>query len=300
MRGKHASERSRTLKRELEWVNLNPKGRQSKSKARINAYESLLNQDQKAKVEEMQIYIPPGPRFGDIVINTEKLKKGYDEKILIEDLSFTLPPGAILGIIGPNGAGKTTLFRMITGEEKPDSGDIIIGQTVKLAYADQNRSLLDEDKTIWEQISDGNEMMKMGSREINSRAFVSRFNFKGGDQQKKMGILSGGERNRVNLALMLKSEANVLLLDEPTNDLDINTLRALEEGILEFAGSVVVISHDRWFLDRIATHILSFEGESEITWFEGNYTEYEEEKKKRLGVDTLIPKRIKYRHLTRG
>ncbi len=298
--GKHASERSRTLKRELEWVKMNPKGRQSKSKSRINAYESLLNQDQKEKVEEMQIYIPPGPRLGDIVINTENLKKGYEEKILIDNLNFTLPPGAILGIIGPNGAGKTTLFRMITKEEKPDSGEIIIGQTVKLAYADQNRSLLDDDKTIWEQISDGNEMMQLGNREINSRAFVSRFNFKGGDQQKKMGILSGGERNRVNLALMLKSEANVLLLDEPTNDLDINTLRALEEGILQFAGSVVVISHDRWFLDRVATHILSFEGESETVWFEGNYTEYEEEKKKRLGVDTLIPKRIKYRHLTRG
>ncbi len=298
--GKHASERSRTLKRELEWVKMNPKGRQRKSKSRINAYESLLNQDQKEKVEEMQIYIPPGPRLGDIVINTENLKKGYEEKILIDNLNFTLPPGAILGIIGPNGAGKTTLFRMITKEEKPDSGEIIIGQTVKLAYADQNRSLLDDDKTIWEQISDGNEMMQLGNREINSRAFVSRFNFKGGDQQKKMGILSGGERNRVNLALMLKSEANVLLLDEPTNDLDINTLRALEEGILQFAGSVVVISHDRWFLDRVATHILSFEGESETVWFEGNYTEYEEKKKKRLGVDTLIPKRIKYRHLTRG
>ncbi len=298
--GKHASERSRTLQRELEWVKMSPRGRQGKSKSRINAYESLLNQDQKAKIEEMQIYIPPGPRLGDIVINTENLNKGYDDKILIENLSFTLPPGAILGIIGPNGAGKTTLFRMITEEEKPDSGKIVLGQTVKLAYADQNRSLLDEDKSIWEQISGGNEIMMLGNREINSRAFVSRFNFKGGDQQKKMGVLSGGERNRVNLALMLKSEANVLLLDEPTNDLDINTLRALEEGILDFAGSVVVISHDRWFLDRIATHILSFEGESEINWFEGNYSEYEDDKKKRLGVDSLIPKRIKYRYLTRS
>jgi len=298
--GKHASERQRTLQRELEWVKMNPKGRQSKSKARINAYESLLNQDQKEKVAEMQIYIPPGPRLGDIVINTEKLNKGYDGKILIEKLDFTLPPGAILGIIGPNGAGKTTLFRMITGEEKPDSGTITIGQTVKLAHADQNRDRLDDDKTIWEQISDGNEIMRLGNREINSRAFVSRFNFKGGDQQKKMSVLSGGERNRVNLALMLKSEANVLLLDEPTNDLDVNTLRALEEGILEFAGSVIVISHDRWFLDRVATHILAFEGESETVWFEGNYSEYEADKKKRLGLDTLIPKRIKYRYLTKN
>ncbi len=279
---------------------MNPKGRQSKSKARINAYESLLNQDQKEKVSEMQIYIPPGPRLGDIVINTEKLNKGYDGKILIEKLDFTLPPGAILGIIGPNGAGKTTLFRMITGEEKPDFGTITIGQTVKLAHADQNRDSLDDDKTIWEQISDGNEIMRLGNREINSRAFVSRFNFKGGDQQKKMSVLSGGERNRVNLALMLKSEANVLLLDEPTNDLDVNTLRALEEGILEFAGSVVVISHDRWFLDRVATHILAFEGESETVWFEGNYSEYEADKKKRLGLDSLIPKRIKYRYLTKN
>jgi len=298
--GKHASERSRTLKRELEWVRMSPKGRHGKSKARINAYESLLNQDQKEKVEEMQIYIPPGPRLGDVVINAENLKKGYDEKILIENLNFRLPPGAILGIIGPNGAGKTTLFKMISGEEKPDSGEITLGQTVKIAYADQNRGLLDNDKTVWQQITGGTEMMTLGTREVNSRAFVSRFNFKGAAQQKKMGILSGGERNRVNLALVLKSEANVLLLDEPTNDLDINTLRALEEGILQFAGSVVVISHDRWFLDRIATHILAFEGDSEITWFEGNYTEYEEDKKKRLGVDSLIPKRIKYRHLTRG
>jgi len=297
--GKHNTERQRTLQRELEWVRMNPKGRRGKSKARINSYESLLNQDQKSKVEEMQIYIPPGPRLGDIVINAENLTKSFDDKLLIDKLNFTLPPGAILGIIGPNGAGKTTLFKLITDEEKPDSGKIIIGQTVKLAHADQNREMLDDNKTIWEQISEGNELMRLGNREINSRAFVSRFNFKGGDQQKKMGVLSGGERNRVNLALMLKSEANVLLLDEPTNDLDVNTLRALEEGILEFAGSVIVISHDRWFLDRIATHILSFEGDAKTEWFEGNYSEFEEEKKKRLGVDTLIPKRIKYRYLSK-
>jgi ATP-binding cassette ChvD family protein len=297
--GKHNTERQKTLQRELEWVRMNPKGKRSKSKSRLNSYESLLNQEQKAKVEEMQIYIPPGPRLGDIVINAENLTKSFDGKLLIDNLSFILPPGAILGIIGPNGAGKTTLFKLITGEEKPDSGKIIIGQTVKLAYADQNRDMLDDDKTIWEQISEGNELIKLGNREINSRAFVSRFNFKGGDQQKKIGILSGGERNRVNLALMLKSEANVLLLDEPTNDLDVNTLRALEEGILEFAGSVVVISHDRWFLDRVVTHILSFEGDAKTEWFEGNYSEYETDKKKRLGVDTLIPKRIKYRYLSK-
>ncbi len=298
--GKQQLERNRTLQRELEWVRMSPRGRGNKSKARINAYESLLNQDQKEKIEEMQIYIPPGPRLGDVVINAEQVSKGFEDKLLFEDLNFMMPPGAVLGIIGPNGAGKTTFFKMLVGDEQADSGKITIGQTVKLAYADQNRELLDDDKTIWEQISDNNDMIQLGNREVNSRAYVSRFNFKGGDQQKKIGILSGGERNRVNLAIMLKSEANVLLLDEPTNDLDVNTLRALEDGILEFAGNVVVISHDRWFLDRIATHILAFEGDSTAVWFEGNYSDYEADKKQRLGVDTLIPKRIKYRYLSKG
>ena len=296
---KHASERRKTLERELEWVRMSPRARQAKSKARLKSYESLLNQDLKEKEQEMQIFIPAGPRLGDIVIETQNLSKSYDDKVLISDLNLVIPPGAIVGIIGPNGAGKTTLMKMITGQEKPDGGTISLGQTVKLAYADQNRELLDPQKSIWEQISGGESILKVAGREFNSRAYVARFNFSGGDQQKKLADLSGGERNRVNLALMLKEEANVLLLDEPTNDLDVNTLRALEDALLDFAGCSLVISHDRWFLDRIASHILAFEGESEIVWFEGNFSDYEEDKRKRLGEDALIPKRIRYRHLTR-
>jgi sulfate-transporting ATPase len=296
---KHVSERQRTLQRELEWVQMNPRGKSSRSKSRIKSYETLLSQDVKECEKEMQIFIPPGPRLGDIVVNGENITKGFENKLLLENFNFTLQKGAILGVIGPNGAGKTTLIKMITGDLTPDKGNIVLGETVKLAYADQNRSLLDDNKSIWEQISEGYDSIKLGGREINSRAYVSRFNFTGGDQQKKMGKISGGERNRVNLALMLKAEANVLLLDEPTNDLDVNTLRALEEGLLHFAGSVVVISHDRWFLDRIATHIMAFEGDSDVILFEGNYSEYEENKKKRLGTKVLIPKRIKYRYLTR-
>ena len=296
---KQESERQRTLERELEWIRMSPKGRQAKSKARITSYEKLLEQDGPEREKDLQIYIPPGPRLGELVIETQHLQKGYGDTLLISDLSFSIPPGAIVGIIGPNGAGKTTLFKLITGEEEPDSGTIRVGETVKLAYGEQTRSLLEPDKTIWEMISGGKEMIKLGKREINSRAYVARFNFSGADQQKKVGVLSGGERNRVQLALMLKSEANVLLLDEPTNDLDVNTMRALEEGILRFAGCVCVISHDRWFLDRIATHILAFEGESECFWFEGNFTEYEEHKKKRLGEEAVRPHRIKYRRLTR-
>jgi len=296
---KQESERQRTLERELEWIRMSPKGRQAKSKARITSYEKLLEQDGPEREKDLQIYIPPGPRLGDLVIETQHLQKGYGDTLLISDLSFSIPPGAIVGIIGPNGAGKTTLFKLITGEEEPDSGTIRVGETVKLAYGEQTRSVLEPDKTIWEMISGGKEMIKLGKREINSRAYVARFNFSGADQQKKVGVLSGGERNRVQLALMLKSEANVLLLDEPTNDLDVNTMRALEEGILRFAGCVCVISHDRWFLDRIATHILAFEGESECFWFEGNFTEYEEHKKKRLGEESVRPHRIKYRRLTR-
>lgn len=296
---KQESERQRTLERELEWIRMSPKGRQAKSKARITSYEKLLEQDGPEREKDLQIYIPPGPRLGDLVIETQHLQKGYGNTLLISDLSFSIPPGAIVGIIGPNGAGKTTLFKLITGEEEPDSGTIRVGETVKLAYGEQTRSALEPDKTIWEMISGGKVMIKLGKREINSRAYVARFNFSGADQQKKVGVLSGGERNRVQLALMLKSEANVLLLDEPTNDLDVNTMRALEEGILRFAGCVCVISHDRWFLDRIATHILAFEGESECFWFEGNFTEYEEHKKKRLGEESVRPHRIKYRRLTR-
>ena len=296
---KSESDKQKTLSRELEWIKMTPKGRHSKSKARINAYESMLNQERDKLAKDLEIYIPPGPRLGNIVIEAEKLKKAFGEKLLIDEMTFSLPPGGIVGVIGPNGAGKTTLFKMITGQEKPDSGDISIGQTVKLGYVDQSRDALDPEKTIWETISDGNELLSIGNREINSRAYVSKFNFSGSDQQKKVGILSGGERNRVHLAKILKEEANVLLLDEPTNDLDVNTMRALEEALENYAGCAVVISHDRWFLDRIATHILAFEGDSTAYWFEGNFSEYEENKKKRLGADSLIPKRIKYRQLTR-
>ncbi|MDC7235922.1 MAG: energy-dependent translational throttle protein EttA [Spirochaetales bacterium] len=296
---KKESERQKTLKRELEWIQMGTKGRHAKSKARINSYESLLNQDGAEATKDLQLFIPPGPRLGDVVIEAESISKGFGDRLLYENLSFKLPPGGIVGIIGANGAGKTTLFKMITGEDTPDSGSIRLGETAKLAYVEQTRANLDPEKSVWEQISDGLDIIKLGKREMNSRAFVSQFNFLGADQQKKVGVLSGGERNRINLAMMLKEEANVLLLDEPTNDLDVNTIRALEDGLLNFAGCAVVISHDRWFLDRIATHILAFEGDSTAYWFEGNFTEYEENKKKRLGIDADQPHRIKYRNLTR-
>lgn len=296
---KQETERQKTLKRELEWIRMSPKGRHDKSKARINAYENLLSEETEKRDKELQIYIPAGPRLGDKVIVADNVKKSYGDRVLVEDMSFNLPAGGIIGVVGPNGAGKTTLFRMITGQEKPDSGSIQLGETVKLAYVEQTREKVDPNKTIYDVISGGSDMIKLGSREINSRAYVARFNFSGADQQKKTGVLSGGERNRVQLAMMLKEGANVLLLDEPTNDLDVNTMRALEEGILNFAGCVIVISHDRWFLDRIATHILAFEGDSKVFWFEGNYSEYEENKKKRLGIDANQPHRIKYRSLTR-
>ncbi len=296
---KRESERQKTLGRELEWIRMAPKGRQAKSKARINSYEELLSQDQEQRQSELQIFIPPGPRLGDIVIEADKVKKGYDERLLVDEMDFSVPPGAIVGIIGPNGAGKTTLFRMITGKETPDSGTLTVGETVKLGHVDQMREALDPDKSVWEMISEGKEEIQLGKRTMNSRGYVSRFNFLGADQQKKVGVLSGGERNRVQLAMMLKSGANCLLLDEPTNDLDVNTMRALEDGLLEFAGCVIVISHDRWFLDRIATHILAFEGDSSVRWFYGNYTEYEEDRRRRLGAEAETPHRVKYRKLTR-
>jgi energy-dependent translational throttle protein EttA len=296
---KTEGEKIKTLERELEWIRMSPKGRHAKSKARINAYEELLGQNQEKESKTREIFIAPGPRLGDLVIEAQNVNKAYGENLLVEGMTFSLPPGGIVGIIGPNGAGKTTLFRMITGQEKPDSGTIRIGDTVKLAYIDQSRDALDPNKTIWEMISDGQDIVAIGTRQINSRAYVSRFNFSGTDQQKKVGALSGGERNRVHLARMLKEGANVLLLDEPTNDLDVNTLRALEDALENFAGCVVVISHDRWFLDRICTHILAFEGESKTLWFDGNYSEYEEDRKKRLGAAASQPHRIKYRQLTR-
>jgi ATP-binding cassette ChvD family protein len=296
---KKESDRQKTLQRELEWIRMSPRGRQAKSKARITAYESLLADDGGKREQSVEIYIPAGPRLGDVVINAEALRKGYGETILVDDMNFSIPPGAIVGIIGPNGAGKTTLFRMITKEETPDAGNIRIGETVKLTYVDQMRDKLDPNKSIWELISGGLDIIKLGKREMNSRAYVAQFNLSGQDQSKKVGTLSGGERNRVQLAMMLKEGANVLLLDEPTNDLDVNTLRALEEGILNFAGSVLVISHDRWFLDRIATHILAFEGDSKVYWHEGNFSDYEEDKRKRLGDAAVEPHRIKYRQLTR-
>ncbi len=296
---KRETERQKTLSRELEWIRMAPKGRQAKSKARINSYEELLSQNQEQRQSELQIFIPPGPRLGDIVIEADKVKKGYDDRLLVEDLSFSVPPGAIVGIIGPNGAGKTTLFRMVTGKENPDSGTLTVGETVKLGHVDQMREALDPEKSVWEMISEGKEEIQLGKRTMNSRGYVSRFNFLGADQQKKVGVLSGGERNRVQLAMMLKSGANCLLLDEPTNDLDVNTMRALEDGLLEFAGCVMVISHDRWFLDRIATHILAFEGDSSVRWFYGNYTEYEEDRRRRLGAEAETPHRVKYRKLTR-
>jgi ATP-binding cassette ChvD family protein len=296
---KAESERQKTLERELEWIRMSPKGRRAKSKARITSYEAMLSQQAEKRAKELEIYIPPGPRLGKVVIETEKVTKAYGDNILVENMSFMLPPGGIVGVIGPNGAGKTTLFRMITGQEKPDKGAIRIGETVKLAYVDQSRDVLDPHKNIWEMITDGQDQVPLGKQAVNSRAYVARFNFSGSDQQKKVGMLSGGERNRVHLARMLKSGANVLLLDEPTNDLDVNTMRALEEGLENFAGCAVVISHDRWFLDRIATHILAFEGDSKVVFFDGNYSEYEEDRRKRLGAEADQPHRIKYRHLTR-
>ncbi len=296
---KTETERQKTLQRELEWIRMSPKGRHAKSKARISSYEALLAQQSENRSKDLEIYVPPGPRLGDLVIEPDKVSKAYGDRLLMEDLSFSVPPGAIVGIIGPNGAGKTTLFRMITGQEAPDSGTIRIGETVKLAYVDQSRDALNPDHTIWESISEGKDLIPLGNREINSRAYVARFNFSGTAQQKKVGTLSGGERNRIHLARMLKEEANVLLLDEPTNDLDVNTLRALEDGLENFAGCVMVISHDRWFLDRIATHILAFEGDSGVVWFNGNYTDYEADRKARLGAAADQPHRIKYRQLTR-
>ncbi|MEO9885887.1 MAG: energy-dependent translational throttle protein EttA [Balneola sp.] len=295
---KQESNRQKTLQQELEWIRQNPKGRRAKSKARINSYEELLAKDNEKRNDDMQIVIPAGPRLGTKVIVAEGVSKGYDDKLLVEDMEFQLPPGGIVGVIGPNGAGKTTLFKMIIGEEKPDKGNLEIGETVELGYVDQKRPL-DPNKTIWEEISGGHEILKLGNREINSRAYVARFNFSGSDQQKKTSQISGGERNRVHLAKMLKEGANVLLLDEPTNDLDVNTLRALEEALLEFAGCAVVISHDRWFLDRVATHILAFEGNSQTYWFEGNYEEYESHRKERLGISEDQPQRIHYKKLTR-
>ena len=295
---KEESKRQKTLQQELEWIQENPKGRRKKSKARINQYEELLSEERKKRREEMEIFIPAGPRLGDKVIEAKGVKKGFDDKLLVEDMEFSLPPGGIVGVIGPNGAGKTTLFKMITGEETPDEGSLELGETVELGYVDQNRPL-DPGKSIWEEISGGHDIVKLGDREMNSRAYVARFNFSGSDQQKKVSEISGGERNRVHLAKMLKEGSNVLLLDEPTNDLDVNTLRALEEAILDFAGCVVVISHDRWFLDRVATHILAFEGNSQVKWFEGNYQEYEENRRERLGISEDQPERIQYKKLMR-
>jgi len=296
---KQESGRQKTLQRELEWIRMAPRARQAKSKARIASYEKLLKEDNTEKIQEMEIYIPPGPRLGDVVIEAQNLRKGYGEKVLIDNFSFKIPAGSIVGIIGGNGAGKTTLFRLITGEEKPDGGSMRIGDSVKLAYVNQLRDDLDGKKSVWDEISGGHDIIKLGSRDINSRAYCARFNFSGADQQKKVGALSGGERNRVHLAKLLKSGGNVILLDEPTNDLDVNTLRALEEALLEFGGCVLVISHDRWFLDRIATHVMAFEGDSSVVLLEGNFQDYEEDKKKRLGAESLQPKRVKYRKLVR-
>ena len=297
--GRADAARVKSLSRELDWVRAAPKARQAKSKARINAYEKLLADGEQMQVDSSRITIPPGPRLGDIVINADGLCKAFGERLLVDDLSFRLPPGGIVGVIGPNGAGKTTLFRMITGDETPDAGEFTVGDTVKLGYVDQSRDALDNKKTVWEVISDGQEEIQLGKRTMQSRAYVGQFNFKGGDQQKPVGQLSGGERNRVHLARMLKSGANLLLLDEPTNDLDVDTLRALEEALEEFAGCAVVVSHDRWFLDRIATHILAFEGDSHVEWFEGNYEAYEIDKRRRLGADADRPTRIKYKPISR-
>ncbi len=296
---KKESDRQKTLQRELEWIRMSPRARHAKSKARISSYENMLKEEKESVKKDVEIYIPAGPRLGNIVIEAENVSKAFGEKLLFENLDFALPPGGIVGVIGPNGAGKTTLFNMIVGKEKADSGTFKLGETVKLAYVDQSRDILNPDKSVWETISDGADILHIGNREINSRAYVGQFNFAGGDQQKKVGVLSGGERNRVHLARILKEGANVILLDEPTNDLDVNTMRALEEGLLNFAGCSVIISHDRWFLDRICTHILAFEGNSKVVWYEGNFTDYEENKKERLGSAADIPHRIKYKKLVR-
>ena len=296
---KSESRRQKTLENELEWIRMSPKARQSKSKARIKAYEQLLSEQGAKRAEEMQIYIPPGPRLGEVVVEAENVSKAYGDRLLFENMAFSLPPGGIVGVIGPNGAGKTTLFRMITGHETPDSGSLRIGDTVRLAYVDQSRDSLDPEKTVWEAISGGEDTIELGEVSVKSRAYVARFNFTGGDQQKKVGMLSGGERNRVHTARMLKEGGNVILLDEPTNDLDVNTMRALETGLENFGGCAVVISHDRWFLDRLATHILAFEGDSQVVWLEGNYSDYEKDRKRRLGAEADRPHRIKYRRLTR-
>ena len=297
--GKQEKARQKTINSELEWVRENPKGRRKKAKARISNYEELLAQEASVQLDQVQIHIPAGPRLGGVVVEAKGLKKGFGDKLLIEDLSFSLPPGGIVGVIGPNGAGKTTLFKMITGEEAPDSGELKIGETVQVAAVDQSRDALDDNKTVWEEISGGDEQIMVGEREMNSRAYTSSFNFKGSDQQKKVGTLSGGERNRLHLAKVLKSGGNLLLLDEPTNDLDVDTLRALEEALVEYAGCAVVVSHDRWFLDRIATHMLAFEGDSHVEWFEGNYQDYEADRHRRLGTDADQPHRIKYKPLVR-
>ena len=296
---KAETDRQKTLQRELEWIRMSPKGRQAKGKARINSYEAMLSQESEKRGQDLEIYIPPGPRLGQVVIEANDVRKAYGDRLIVEEMSFRLPPGGIVGVIGPNGAGKTTLFRMITGQETADGGTIRLGETAKLAYVDQSRDTLRGDKSVWEEISEGRETVTLGTREVNSRAYVARFNFHGSDQQKKVGNLSGGERNRVHLAKMLKLGANVLLLDEPTNDLDVNTMRALEEALENFAGCAVIITHDRWFLDRIATHILAFEGDSRTVWFEGNYSAYEADRRARLGADADQPHRIKYRNLTR-
>jgi energy-dependent translational throttle protein EttA len=297
--GKQEKARQKTINSELEWVRENPKGRRKKAKARISNYEELLAQESSVQLDQVQIHIPAGPRLGGVVVEAKALKKGFGDKLLIEDLSFSLPPGGIVGVIGPNGAGKTTLFKMITGEEQPDDGELKIGETVQVAAVDQSRDALDDNKTVWEEISGGDEQIMVGEREMNSRAYTSSFNFKGSDQQKKVGTLSGGERNRLHLAKVLKSGGNLLLLDEPTNDLDVDTLRALEEALLSFAGCAVVISHDRWFLDRVATHVLAFEGDSQVTWFEGNFEAYEEHRHELLGDEADRPHRISYKRLTR-
>jgi ATP-binding cassette ChvD family protein len=294
---KQKGARARTLERELEWVRMSPRGRQAKSKARISAYEALVADEQSRLPESVEILIPPGPRLGDVVVESDKVSKGFDGRLLFDELNFSLPRGGIVGVIGANGAGKTTLFRMIIGEEKPDSGELRLGETVKVAYVDQSRASLDSERSVWEEISGGAERISIGRREISSRGYVSSFGFKGTDQQKKVGTLSGGERNRVHLAKVLQQQGNVLLLDEPTNDLDVDTLRALEDALLGFSGCVVVISHDRWFLDRIATHILAFEGDSQVEWFEGNYQEYEKDRRRRMGADADQPHRIKYRRI---
>ncbi|MDA8131378.1 MAG: energy-dependent translational throttle protein EttA [Elusimicrobia bacterium] len=296
---KAESDRQKTLRRELEWIRMSPKARQAKGKARINAYEELMRQDSEKLGRDLEIYIPPGPRLGNQVIEAKGVTKAFGDKVLLDNVSFSLPPGGIVGIIGPNGAGKTTLFKMITGEEKPDAGEFKVGDTVKLCYSDQHRGTLIPGKNVWEVISGGLDLVKLGKMEVNSRAYVARFNFSGVDQQKKVEVLSGGERNRVHMAVMLKEGGNVLLLDEPTNDLDVNTMRALEEALENFGGCAVIISHDRWFLDRVATHIMAFEGDSKIAWFEGNFSEYEEDRRKRLGAAAETPHRIKYKKLTR-